>query len=152
MDWSSAWDGRGEAEIPHLTSLKILPKRLGTIDVGNPVEMPALHATLSFLLMCYLLNPSRHQCASAPKSQPTAAIPLLGFDFLSGLLLVRYSAQIGRPTWEEGELLCAELCASPLGSDNSTAIPAIGFDVGFLLISHSLKLRASHDDWSCPWI
>lgn len=44
------------------------------------------------------------------------------------------------------------MCASPLGSDNSTAIAAIGFDVGFLLICHSLKLRASHVDWSCPWM
>lgn len=152
MELSSAWDGRGEAETPHLTSLRVPPKRLGTTDVGNPVEMPALHATLSFLLVCDRLNPSRCQCSSAPKSQPTAAIPLLGLEFLSGLLLVQYSAQIGRPTWEEGELLCAELCASPLGSDNSAAISAIGFDVGFLLNSHSLKLRASHDDWSCPWI
>lgn len=63
-----------------------------------------------------------------------AAAPLLDSAFLSGWWLVWYSAQIVRPTWGEGELLCAESCASPLGSDNSTAISAIGFDVGFLLI------------------
>lgn len=120
--------------------------------MGNPEEVPTLHASLSFVPVCYLLKPSRCWCASAPKSQPNAAIPLLDLAFLSGLLLVRYSVQIARPTWEEGEFLCSELCTSPLGSDNSTAISAIGFDVGFLLICHSLKLRASHDDWSCPWI
>lgn len=43
-------------------------------------------------------------------------------------------------------------CVPSVGSDNSTAISAVGFDVRFLLICHSLKLRASHDDWSCPWI
>lgn len=116
------------------------------------MEVPTLHEALSFVPVCFLLKPLRCQCASAPKSQPTAAIPLLDLAFLSGLLLVWYLAQIVRPTWEEGELLCAELCASPLGSNDSAALSAVGFDVGFLLICHSLKLRASHDDWSCPWI
>lgn len=102
--------------------------------MGNPMEVPALHSTLSFVPVCSLLKPPRCQCAFAPKSQPTAAIPLLHLAFLSGLLLVWYLAQIVRPTWEEGELLCAVLCASPLGSDNSTATSAVGFDVGFLLI------------------
>lgn len=120
--------------------------------MGNPEEVPTLHASLPFVPVCYLLKPSRCWCASAPKSEPNAAIPLLDLAFLSGLLLVRYSVQIVRPTWEEGEFLCSELCTLPLGSDNSTAISAIGFDVGFLLICYSLKLRASHDDWSCPWI
>lgn len=86
------------------------------------MEVSALLVTLPFVPLCYLLKPSRCQGASAPKSQPTAAIPLLDLAFLSELLLVWYSAQIIRPTWEEGELLCAELCAAPLGSDNSTAI------------------------------
>lgn len=70
----------------------------------------------------------------------TAAIPLLALAFLSGMLLVQCSAKLVRSTQQEGELLCAELCASTLGSDNSIAISAVGFDVGFLLICHSLKV------------
>jgi len=64
----------------------------------------------------------------------TEAIPLLALAFIAGMLLVQYSVQLVRSTQQEGELLCAELCASPLGSDNSIAISADGFDVGFLLI------------------
>lgn len=107
------------------------------------------HLTCSLVLCVCVLSSEAFQvpeCICTPKSQPTAAIPLKCCCWCGS-----HSAQTVRPTWEEGEL-CAESCASPLGSDNSTAICAIGFDVSFLLICHSLKLRASHDDWSCSWI